>query len=169
MASCGLSSSEKNLSIADVRQYMNSFTTFKASFQQYSLNDQVSTGFLYISKPRYMQWVYESPQQIVINVNGLFTTYYDKELDHAVNLPTDNILWDMLHNNYTSSHFYCENNKGYLKIDKGNKGNGTLQFSSNPIALEKMEVVYDNYHIVILFHNIEYDPLLSNRIFTSFN
>ncbi|MBQ4875464.1 MAG: outer membrane lipoprotein carrier protein LolA [Rickettsiaceae bacterium H1] len=154
-----------------IQQYVDNLKTFKASFLQYNPDGSISSGVLYISKPKYVRLEYYKPYQVIINVNGPFATYYDKELDHAINIPMTNNLFNALRGNYknVNHNLYYENKKAYLEIDDKENGKIIFKFNVKPLEIEGLDLSNNGSNIEVSFADINYNSPINNKLFYSFD
>ncbi len=156
----------------NLNNYIKEIKTLKASFVQYNSDNSINSGVLYVSRPKYFRIDYYYPERIIINVNGPFITYYDVDLDQAMNVPImKNSLISILLGNYTSSSydFSYQENKAYMKINDEDGNTAKLHFSINPIAIEAIDILQDNNRIYFSLSDVKYNPKTDNKIFVTFS
>lgn len=153
-----------------VIDYFQSLKTFKASFLQYNNDGSVSAGVLYVNKPRYLRLEYNYPDQIIINVNGPFVTYYDKDLDQAMNIPATHSLIKVFRNNHRDfgSDLYYKSGKAYISINTDDNSVVIMKFGLEPIQIEGLNILQDGYNVRVVFSNVGYNIPINNGIFSDF-
>lgn len=145
----------------------------QGDFKQHN-NGITSVGSLLISKPFHTRWEYYSPDQIIINSNGSFTTYYDKDLDQSFSTFTDANITDLLYNNVQEikNHtFFCKDNNAFLQIERDSVA-ATFKFTRQPVTLEGVDIIHkENPEDItsIDFFNLQYDIPIKASIFNNFD
>lgn len=78
---------EARADIARVEDYLNSITTLRARFQQYSEGGGVVFGNIYVRRPGRMRVEYDPPVPVILVADGIVVSYYDSELDQLNQVP----------------------------------------------------------------------------------
>ena len=67
------------------QELLNSFTTMKSRFTQFSSKDgdYLQHGDFYLSRPNRMRMIYEKPAEIEFIADGYYLIYYDKGFDQV--------------------------------------------------------------------------------------
>ena len=154
-----------------IEHYIKNLRTLKASFLQYNPDGSVVSGALYVSKPKYLRLEYHRPNQIIININAPFITYYDKDLDQAMNVPASDVFIDILKDNYQdlSNNLYYKNKKAYLKLKDKDNGEIIFRFNTEPIEIEGIDMLNNGHNVKISFSDLHYNIPIHNKIFMDFN
>lgn len=77
-----LSASDKT-DIARIERYLNSISTMRARFLQVAANDELSQGWVYISRPGKLRVEYDPPTPVLIIGDGGWLIYHDSELEQT--------------------------------------------------------------------------------------
>lgn len=134
-----------------IEEYLNSFSTLRARFQQYAVNSGTSTGNIYLRRPGKMRVEYDPPVPIVIVADGILVSYYDKELDQVDQLPLKSSpVWFLLEERITfDDHITVvgiERAAGALRVTMyqtkdPDAGQVTLIFTDGPLELRQWSVI----------------------------
>lgn len=134
-----------------VERYLNDIKTMKGRFVQTSSNGAYAEGEVYLDRPGHMRFDYDPPVPVLIIANGLSLLYYDEELKEATFLPLwETPLWFLIREEVRFDDNVeivgIEEALGTLRItlrdpDSPDRGEVTLIFADNPLALRKWEVV----------------------------
>jgi outer membrane lipoprotein-sorting protein len=81
-AGANLSATDKT-DIAKIERYLNSISTIRARFLQVGANDELSQGWVHISRPGKLRVEYDPPVPVLIIGNGLWLIYHDSELEQT--------------------------------------------------------------------------------------
>ena len=73
--------------IARVEGYLNSVSTMKASFQQFTESEGLAFGRIYLRRPGRLRVEYDPPSEILLIADGTLLSYYDAELNHIEQVP----------------------------------------------------------------------------------
>lgn len=138
--------------IARVETYINSLTTIAADFSQIAADGKTSKGKFYLSRPGKMRWQYDAPAPIILVSDGKAISYYDVELDQLSYVDIDDTLagflaqkdirFDSAKTKLTK--FEAANGTVRATLVQKNKpaeGSLTLEFSDNPLQIQRMEIV----------------------------
>jgi outer membrane lipoprotein-sorting protein len=144
VASFPLTDQDRN-DLARVEEYLNSFTTLRARFQQYAVDSGTSTGNIYLRRPGRLRVDYDPPVPVVIVADGMLVSYYDEELDQVNQLPLGaSPVWFLLRETIRFDEEITvtriERQAGSLRVtmhqtDDADAGSVTLIFSDNPLNL----------------------------------
>ena len=80
-----LDTPENRKILKQTEELLNSFTTMKSRFTQFSNKDgdYLQHGDFYLSRPNRMRMVYEKPAEIEFIADGYYLIYYDKGFDQV--------------------------------------------------------------------------------------
>ena len=128
-----------------VEQYLNSFTTLRARFQQYSVGSGDASGDIYLRRPGRLRVDYDPPVPVLIVADGMLVSYYDEELDQVNQLPLGaSPVWFLLRETILFDEEITvtkiERQAGSLRVtmhqtSDADAGSVTLIFSDNPLNL----------------------------------
>ena len=134
-----------------IEEYLNSFTTLRARFQQYAVDSGTSTGNIYLRRPGKMRVEYDPPVPVLIVADGILVSYYDKDLDQVDQLPLKaSPVWFLLENKVEFDEHVTvtgiERDAGSLRdsmyqTDDQDAGQVTLIFTDNPLELRQWTVI----------------------------
>ncbi len=83
---------KKDKDIASVERYLTNISTIVSDFVQVAPDGSLSSGKMFIKRPKKMRWVYDPPTPIIMNTRGNFLTYYDFDLKQVSDIPLDSTL-----------------------------------------------------------------------------
>ncbi|MCH8095954.1 MAG: outer membrane lipoprotein carrier protein LolA [Proteobacteria bacterium] len=69
--------------IARIEHYLNGISTMRARFLQIAANDELSEGWVYISRPGKLRVEYDPPTPVLIIGDGGWLIYHDSELEQT--------------------------------------------------------------------------------------
>lgn len=69
--------------IARIERYLNSISTMRARFLQVAANDELSQGWVFISRPGKLRVEYDPPTPVLIIGDGAWLIYHDSELEQT--------------------------------------------------------------------------------------
>lgn len=69
--------------IARIERYLNSISTMRARFLQVAANDELSQGWVFISRPGKLRVEYDPPTPVIIIGDGAWLIYHDSELEQT--------------------------------------------------------------------------------------
>jgi outer membrane lipoprotein-sorting protein len=131
--------------------YLNSITTMKAKFQQYSNTAGLAFGRIYLRRPGMLRVEYDPPLKVLIVADGLMVSYFDKELNQLNQVPISaSPLWFLLRETVSFKHGITvsavDRQPGALHIvafekDSPEAGQIDLMFSDNPIELRQWTIL----------------------------
>jgi outer membrane lipoprotein-sorting protein len=134
-----------------VEQYLNSFTTLRARFQQYSEGSGDASGDIYLRRPGRLRVDYDPPVPVVIVADGMLVSYYDEELDQVNQLPLGaSPVWFLLRETIRFDEDITvtkiDRQAGALRVtmhqtDDADAGSVTLIFSDNPLNLTQWTLI----------------------------
>ncbi|MCZ6481979.1 MAG: outer membrane lipoprotein carrier protein LolA [Alphaproteobacteria bacterium] len=81
-ASANLSATDKT-DIARIERYLNNISTMRARFLQVAANDELSQGWVFLSRPGKLRVEYDPPTPILIIGDGAWLIYHDSELEQT--------------------------------------------------------------------------------------
>ena len=87
--SSGKTPQAANLSATDkadivrIERYLNNISTMRARFLQVAANDELSQGWVFISRPGKLRVEYDPPTPVLIIGDGAWLIYHDSELEQT--------------------------------------------------------------------------------------
>ncbi len=69
--------------IARIERYLNGISTMRARFLQVAANDELSQGWVFISRPGKLRVEYDPPTPVLIIGDGAWLIYHDSELEQT--------------------------------------------------------------------------------------
>jgi outer membrane lipoprotein-sorting protein len=85
--------SEKDRSdLKRIETYLNSITTVKADFSQFSASGRSGEGRFWLSRPGRLRFLFNPPSRDLIVADGQNITFYDGQLGQAQSAPIDRTL-----------------------------------------------------------------------------
>ena len=142
-----------------VEQYLNNLETLSADFVQttYSNKEQVSSGTLYISKPKMARFDYLKPRKITMILKDDQVVHHSYELNETSYIRKSNYFIQLLSGTniklQKKGKVSLFNNKVYLKIEKkidDISTNITMTFTNDPMVLQEVEIdqnYSEKYHL----------------------
>lgn len=134
-----------------VEQYLNSFSTLRARFQQYSVGSGDASGDIYVRRPGRLRVEYDPPVPVLIVADGMLVSYYDSDLDQVNQLPLNaSPIWFLLRETILFDEEITvtkiDRQTGTLRVsmhqtDDADAGSVTLIFNDNPLELKQWTLV----------------------------
>ncbi|MEX0810546.1 MAG: outer membrane lipoprotein carrier protein LolA [Dongiaceae bacterium] len=134
-----------------VEQYLNSFTTLRARFQQYSVGSADASGDIYVRRPGRLRVEYDPPVPVLIVADGMLVSYYDEDLDQVNQLPLNaSPIWFLLRETIRFDEeitvTQIDRQTGTLRVtmhqtDDADAGAVTLIFNDSPLELKQWTLV----------------------------
>ena len=81
-AGASLSAGDK-ADITRIERYLNGISTMRARFLQVAANDELSQGWVFISRPGKLRVEYDPPTPVLIIGDGAWLIYHDSELEQT--------------------------------------------------------------------------------------
>ncbi|MBP5161080.1 MAG: outer membrane lipoprotein carrier protein LolA [Alphaproteobacteria bacterium] len=133
---------------------LNSFTTMRSRFTQFSSKDgdYLQHGDFYLSRPNKMRLVYDEPSQLEFVADGYYLIYHDKSFDQvsyleinqtpaAILLKPDFSFSDPEFTVTDIQHDLDEYRITAIKTNEEELGQLTLVLSDKPVALKQWDLV----------------------------
>ena len=140
-------SPEQQADIGRIEAYLNGLTTVSAKFQQYSANEGLVTGQLYLRRPGRLRVEYDAPSSVLLVADGLALSYFDRELNNLEQAPLNmSPLWFLLKDevrlggDVTITTFARDAGTivvGMVQTDEPDAGEVTLEFGDKPLELRQ--------------------------------
>jgi len=136
--------------IARVEGYLNSMTTVKASFQQFTESEGLAFGRIYLRRPGRLRVEYDPPSEILLIADGTLLSYYDAELNHIEQVPLKlSPMWFLLRENVklggdvTVTSFKKVADSiliGIVQSDEPDAGSVMLELGDKPLELRQWTI-----------------------------
>jgi outer membrane lipoprotein-sorting protein len=177
VASFPLTDQDRN-DLARVEEYLNSFTTLRARFQQYAVDSGTSTGNIYLRRPGRLRVEYDPPVPVIIVADGILVSYYDKELDQVDQLPLKSSpVWFLLAERVQFDEDITivgiQRDAGALRVtmyqtDNPDAGQVTLIFTDAPLELRQWTVIdAQGTEVRVGLEQVAIGGALSNDLFAT--
>lgn len=92
----GTANAAKDYTIKEIEQYLSSFRSFSAKFDQVIPGEGYSKGEVFIQKPGKFLWQYLAPDRVKIISNGGLVYFQDKENGQLTQIPSSGFLFALL-------------------------------------------------------------------------
>jgi outer membrane lipoprotein-sorting protein len=159
-----------------VEQYLNSFSTLRARFQQYSVGSGDATGDIYLRRPGRLRVEYDPPVPVLIVADGMLVSYYDKELDQLNQLPLGaSPIWFLLRETIRFDEeitvTMIDRQTGTLRVtmhqtDDADAGAVTLIFNDTPLELKQWTLLdSQGTEVRVGLEQVSFGGALANELF----
>ncbi|MCI5048967.1 MAG: outer membrane lipoprotein carrier protein LolA [Rickettsiales bacterium] len=160
-----------------VELYLNSLTTMVATFTQSSPDGNFATGTMLLKRPGKMRWQYDPPTPVVMYADGTRLVYVDYELDQINYVDIEDSLAALLTRKRIN---FADDELRVIHFRRGadsirftvldarqpNEGRVTLEFTDNPLSIERMSMTDAAGQIVhVTFKDQQYGVALKNDLF----
>lgn len=139
--------------IARIERYLNGISTMRARFLQVAANDELSQGWVFISRPGKLRVEYDPPTPVLIIGDGSWLIYHDSELEQTTYRSLDSSLAGFLVQKTvrlggTVTVTGLERGPGVIRVKlvksgEGEEGSLALTFSDRPLVLRQWTVTDD--------------------------
>ena len=164
--------------IARVEDYLNSMSSVKASFQQYTAGEGLAFGRIYLRRPGRLRVEYDPPSEILLIADGTLLSYYDAELNHIEQVPLNlSPMWFLLRENVklggdvTVTSFKRAADTmliGLVQSDEPDAGSVMLEFGDKPLELQKWTITDSaGSQVQVGLFNTEFGAPLDNALFAT--
>ena len=136
--------------IARIERYLNSISTMRARFLQVAANDELSQGWVFISRPGKLRVEYDPPTPVLIIGDGAWLIYHDSELEQTTYRFLKSSLAGFLVQKTVRlggavTVTGLERGPGVIRVKlvktgEGEEGSLALTFSDNPLVLRQWTV-----------------------------
>ena len=162
--------------IADVENYLDSYTTLTGLFKQADKDGKISYGKLLLAKPGRIRCEYFKPSAVTLIINDNRVTYYDEELDEVSRAATETNALKFLaleHVKFANLNLVeLEKDKHYLSLSikeysKELKQNliVTLKFLYPEVTLRQLSIITEGNEVDMVFEQVLYDQPMSKKLF----
>jgi outer membrane lipoprotein-sorting protein len=164
--------------IARIEGYLNSMSSVKASFQQFTQSEGLAFGRIYLRRPGRLRVEYDPPSEILLVADGIALSYYDAELNHLEQVPLKlSPMWFLLRENVrlggdvTVTAFKKSANSvliGIVQSDEPDAGSVMLEFGDKPLELRQW-IITDSAgtEVRVGLYNAEFGAKLDNALFAT--
>ena len=164
--------------IARVEGYLNGLTTVKASFQQFTKNQGLAFGRIYLRRPGRLRVEYDPPSEILLVADGMLLSYYDAELNHIEQVPLKlSPMWFLLRENVklggdvTVTSFKKAADSiliGIVQSDEPDAGSVMLELGDKPLELRQWTITDSaGAQVRVGLYNAEFGMPLSGALFAT--
>lgn len=154
--SSGQTPQAANLSAADladiarIERYLNNISTMRARFLQVAANDELSQGWVYLSRPGKLRVEYDPPTPVLIIGDGSWLIYHDSELEQTTYRSLGSSLAGFLVQKTVRlggevTVTGLERGPGVIRVKlvktgEGEEGSLALTFSDRPLVLRQWTI-----------------------------
>ena len=164
--------------IARVEGYLNSVSTMKASFQQFTESEGLAFGRIYLRRPGRLRVEYDPPSEILLIADGTLLSYYDAELNHIEQVPLKlSPMWFLLRDDVklggdvTVTTFKKAANAiliGLVQSDEPDAGSVMLELGDQPLELRQWTITDPaGTEVRVGLYNTEFGATLSPALFAT--
>lgn len=172
-----LSEADK-VDVARIEGYLNSLSTVKASFQQYTDSEGLAFGRIYLRRPGRLRVEYDPPSEIILVADGLLLSYYDSELNHIEQVPLNlSPMWFLLREqvelggDVTVTQFKRNADNiliGLVQSDEPDAGSVLLEFGDKPLELRQWTIIDPaGTQVRVGLYDAEFGSQLANELFAT--
>ena len=136
--------------IARIERYLNGISTMRARFLQVAANDELSQGWVYLSRPGKLRVEYDPPTPVIIIGDGSWLIYHDSELEQTTYRSLESSLAGFLVQKTVRlggavTVTGLERGPGVIRVKlvksgEGEEGSLALTFSDRPLVLRQWTV-----------------------------
>ena len=136
--------------IARIERYLNKISTMRARFLQVAANDELSQGWVFISRPGKLRVEYDPPTPVLIIGDGAWLIYHDSELEQTTYRSLGSSLAGFLVQKTIRlgdevTVTGLERGPGVIRVklvksDEAEEGSLALTFSDRPLVLRQWTV-----------------------------
>lgn len=169
---------EDQKDVARIEDYLNSLTSVEAKFQQYSVNQGLAFGKIYLRRPGRLRVEYDPPSKVLLVADGIALSYYDGELNNLNQVPLYmSPMWFLLKDkvklggDVTITSF--KRGPGVLQIglvqtDEPDAGTVVLEFGDRPLELRQWTIVDNkNQEVRVGLFDAHFGVQLANELFAT--
>jgi outer membrane lipoprotein-sorting protein len=159
-----------------IEEYLNGITTMQAKFQQFSANQGLVFGNIYVRRPGFLRVQYDAPSEVTLVADSIAISYYDAELNQLNQAPLSaSPLWFLLRKHVelggdvTVTSFQRGPNVfqiGLVQTDEPDAGTVTLVLGDKPLELQQWTIVdAKGQEVRVGLYNAEFGMPLENALF----
>jgi len=172
-----LTDSDK-VDIARVEGYLNSLSSVKASFQQFTESEGLAFGRIYLRRPGRLRVEYDPPSEILLIADGTLLSYYDAELNHIEQVPLNlSPMWFLLREDVrlggdvTVTSFKKAASSiliGLVQSDEPDAGSVTLELGDKPLELRQWTITDSaGTQVRVGLYDAEFGVALDSALFAT--
>jgi outer membrane lipoprotein-sorting protein len=169
-------SDQDKADVARIEAYLNGITTMRAKFQQFSANQGLVFGDIFVRRPGFLRVQYDAPSQVILVADSIAISYYDAELNQLNQAPlSSSPLWFLLRKkvelggDVTVTSFQRGPNAfqiGLVQTDEPEAGTVTLTLGDKPLELQQWSIVdQKGQEVRVGLYNAEFGVPLENSLF----
>lgn len=164
--------------VARIEGYLNSLSTVKASFQQFTNSEGLAFGRIYLRRPGRLRVEYDPPSEILLVADGTLLSYYDSELNHIEQVPLRlSPMWFLLRDNVklggdvTVTQFKRNSGNiliGLVQSDEPDAGSVQLEFGDKPLELRQWTITDSaGTQVRVGLYDAQFGGQLANELFAT--
>jgi outer membrane lipoprotein-sorting protein len=164
--------------VARIEGYLNSLSTVKASFQQFTNSEGLAFGRIYLRRPGRLRVEYDPPSEILLVADGTLLSYYDSELNHIEQVPLRlSPMWFLLRDNVklggdvTVTQFKRNSGNiliGLVQSDEPDAGSVQLEFGDKPLELRQWTITDSaGTQVRVGLYDAQFGVQLANELFAT--
>jgi outer membrane lipoprotein-sorting protein len=165
--------------VGRIEQYLNDMTSVEARFQQYSANQGLVFGKIYLRRPGRLRVEYDPPSQVILVADGIALNYYDGELNNLNQVPLNlSPMWFLLKDkvqltggNVTLTSFKRAPGAfqlGLVQSDEPDAGSVVLEFGDRPLELRQWTITDNkNQQVQVGLYDARFGVQLANELFAT--
>lgn len=164
--------------VARIEKYLNELKSVKAKFQQFSPNEGLAFGSIYLRRPGRLRVEYDPPSQVLLIADGLALSYFDQELNHLEQVPLSlSPMWFLLKEkvelggDVTITSFDRAPGQfqiGLVQTDEPEAGRVILEFGDRPLELRQWTLVdEEGGEVRVGLYDAEFGIELANNLFAT--
>lgn len=165
--------------VGRIEQYLNDLTSVQARFQQYSANQGLVFGKIYLRRPGRLRVEYDPPSQVILVADGIALSYYDAELNNISQVPLNlSPMWFLLKDkvqltggNVTLTSFKRAPGAfqvGLVQSDEPDAGSVVLEFGDRPLELRQWTITDNkNQQVQVGLYDARFGVQLANELFAT--
>jgi outer membrane lipoprotein-sorting protein len=169
-------SDQDKADVARIEAYLNGITTMQAKFQQFSANQGLVFGTIYVRRPGFLRVQYDPPSQVLLVADSIAISYYDAELNQLNQAPLNlSPLWFLLRahvslgGDVTVTSFQRGPNAfqiGLVQTDEPDAGTVTLVLGDKPLELQQWTITdAKGQEVRVGLYDAQFGLPLENKLF----
>ncbi|HVI86959.1 MAG TPA: outer-membrane lipoprotein carrier protein LolA [Dongiaceae bacterium] len=172
-------SQEDQQDVDRIEQYLNSLTSVEARFQQYSPDQGLVFGKIYLRRPGRLRVEYDPPSKVILVADGIALSYYDGELNNINQVPLNlSPMWFLLKDKVTlnGKDVTLTSFKrapgafqvGLVQTDQPDAGSVVLEFGDKPLELRQWTLTDNkNQQVQVGLYDAHFGVQLANELFAT--
>ncbi|HVJ41240.1 MAG TPA: outer membrane lipoprotein carrier protein LolA [Dongiaceae bacterium] len=172
-------SPEDQQDVDRIEQYLNDLKSVEARFQQYSANQGLVFGKIYLRRPGRLRVEYDPPSKVILVADGIALSYYDAELNNLNQVPLNlSPMWFLLRDkvklngsDVTLTSFKRAPGAfqvGLVQTDEPDAGSVVLEFGDRPLELRQWTITDNkNQQVQVGLYDARFGVQLANELFAT--